>query len=207
MRLTQQQLDHFKYRLKNDDTLKAQMTSITSYLAASEYQVIQLMVHNNIWQGSVPPNPGTTGNVEFGLVPYWTYNPPSAIQHMINDSTIFKFIWDDAIEALVPKPQIDHTNYDALISMATSTGVVGADGTIFGESTYEQLDSGWFYAVLDYFTTVIFPLEVLPFPGDTPPQPQPISLSGSSAERVKIVLLGDWGTGLYTNGPAKTIMD
>ncbi len=51
---------------------------LVQFLEASEYMLAQLMMQNKIWVGNPPKNPGGSGEIEFGLIPYWVHNPPSS---------------------------------------------------------------------------------------------------------------------------------
>jgi hypothetical protein len=55
------------------------------FLAASESPLIQMIVHANIWSGTVPPTParGVKGEAVFGVLPYGIQNLPQALITLI----------------------------------------------------------------------------------------------------------------------------
>lgn len=73
------QTTDLKQRLENDLTLKFSLFQTIKFLEASEYALIQLMIDNKIWIGPVPDNPGGSGDIEWGLIPFWVHNPPPSI--------------------------------------------------------------------------------------------------------------------------------
>src|ERR1700722_3807310 len=84
--VTAAQLSAMKQRVQADPKLAAMFSSLNTFLQASEYEVIEMMVHANIWSPPAPKNPGGSGSVEFGLFDYWRNNPgkspPGNSSHM-----------------------------------------------------------------------------------------------------------------------------
>lgn len=188
-------------------TIPSVTTSIfdlITYLEASQYELIQLMVANGIWQGTVPPDPGGDGAMELGLVPYWIKNPPPEILAYIDSNVILKGVWT-ILTILIPD-KFSTENYNALKTAAETTGVVADDGTIFGESTYEQMDPNWLWAYVNYLV-VKYADDRAPFHTLPPAQVTPIQLTGATAGQVKIAIVGDWGTGPFTNGSSQDVMN
>src|SRR5262245_34420220 len=83
----------FIRRFKTDLGVTQDVLALIQYLEASQYDLIQMAVHDNVWIGPVPPNPGGEGSIEFGLVPYWIANPPAFVQDYINQYPVLKDIW------------------------------------------------------------------------------------------------------------------
>ncbi|MBI4852988.1 MAG: metallophosphoesterase [Acidobacteria bacterium] len=194
----EQPLDKLEEQLKSDEPLqlslrdsaeKLHVLGFVSFLQASEYELIEVMIHNNIWIGSPPVDPGGSGEVMYGLFLYWIHNPPNFIQKLLDEHKIFKAIWD-VFQSLAPT-QISTENYNALLNAVKTMGVVAMNGSIFGLNFYESLDANWLWAAIDYMISTISHNRV-PFSTTNVP---PISLVGSRPQRVKIALLGDWGTG------------
>ncbi len=180
------------------------ISDLMEFLEASEYQLIQLMVANKIWTGSVPAKPSDEGDLEFGIVPYWVNNPPELVKKILADlPAVFRWIWNHVLAGALPT-HIDLTNYHALLKGVEGAGLVGPDGTIYGEKTYEQLDGNWAYSLVDYLYSVHGPDGKAPF--KSPPHITPISLEGKSADQVTIAVLGDWGTGPYSDNPSVEVM-
>jgi hypothetical protein len=192
----------FIRRFKSDSDFAASVMADSNFLEASQYELIQLMVKNNIWQGAVPLDPGGTGEIEFSLVPYWLANPPAFIRDILDMNIFLQDIWN-TLSNMAPN-QISGANYQALLSAATKQGIVADDGTIFGESTYEQMDWLWITSLMNYLLVKYDTNKRAPF-NMTPAAA--IQLSGAVQGQVKIALVGDWGTGQYPTGPAQIIID
>lgn len=203
MNITFQSVNNLKLRLQNDLKLKSSVAEIIDFLEDSEYLLIQLMVDNNIWSGAVPPPPSPTneGHIEFGLAAYWVNNPPLFIQAFLDSNPLFFIAWK-AVEHALPT-RIDPANYNNLLSAAEGQGIVTADGTIFGRGIYEQLDPKWAWSFLDY----LFVKTTGDRAAFSSTQVQPLTLSGSQPNQVKIALVGDWGTGTYSTGQAVDVMN
>jgi hypothetical protein len=193
------QTTDLKQRLENDLTLKFSLFQTIKFLEASEYALIQLMIDNKIWIGPVPDNPGGSGDIEWGLIPFWVHNPPPSILAYIESNDILKDAWK-VLEVLLPA-RLDTANYNALVNQVEHGGLVAADGTIFGDGQYEQLDPRWLFSLADYLIVVTVG-DVAPFSNK---QVLPIPLKDNQGQ-VKIALVGDWGTGQFTDGGAITIM-
>jgi hypothetical protein len=195
---TAEQLSAIKARVHADPRLGWIFSSLTDFLQASEYEVIEMMVHNGVWSGAVPanPNPGVSGSVEFGLFDYWLNNP--------GDDPLLKDIaWLWKLTVGLPVTLINATNYNNLKQAVQpgQPGLVAFDGTWFSESTYAGVDPVWTAAFVAYVYTYS--------DGDFAPfahEPAIVTLSGASPSQVTIALVGDWGTGNYTNGPAASVM-
>lgn len=189
MKLETAQAREIRKRLAYDPGLLASTQSLVQFLEASEYLLIQLMVQNKLWIGQVPPNPGGSGELEFGIVPYMVHNPPQFIADFLADHESARYLWH-LIELLLPT-HIDAANYDALIAAVEGGGLVGADGTIYGEATYEQLDPNWLWGAVNYLVSY-YGGDIVPF---STASVSPIALTGATADQVVIALVGDWGTG------------
>jgi len=203
--VTAAQLSAMKERVRANPRLSAMFGSLTLYLEASEYEVIQMMVNGGVWSGPVPAPPGGSGSVEFGLFDYWLNNPGDSYPLQL-----LVWLWKELIGPL-PVTQIDAQNYQNLWNAVQpgQPGLVAADGTWFSESTYGGLDPLWAVAFVDYVWTYTDTEEyVAPF-AQNPPT---VTLSGAANSQVTIGLVGDWGTGTYAlgqnpSGPAQSVMD
>jgi hypothetical protein len=203
MKVTLSNIIKLKLRLQNDLDLRKSLVEIIDFLEDSEYLLVQLMLDNNIWTGTVPPPPSPTneGHIEFGLIPYWVNHPPAVIKAFLDINPLFYLAWK-AVELALPA-NIDPTNYDNLVSAAEGQGIVTEDGTIFGLGTYEQLDPNWVWSLVDY----LFVKATDDRAQFSTTQVQPITLSGSQPNQVTIALVGDWGTGVYSDGQAVNVMN
>ncbi|MCG8530140.1 MAG: metallophosphoesterase, partial [Desulfovibrionales bacterium] len=178
---------------------------LVKYLQESEQQVIELIEY---LQGNIPKYT-PKGDIDFGLVLHWLEYPPPDIQRILNGTSdidkTFAFIWN-AIAAAAPKSKITQAQYAFLeCEIQKQGGVPGPDGTLFGYGKYEQMDTGWAWAVVNFGLNEIFGARTS-FGGS--PYNQPIS--NVDKDTVRIAIIGDWGTGTWddygTQGPAVEIM-
>lgn len=192
--------EYSEIRMTPDDVI-SELHKFVILLEASQYQVIQMMVANNIWIGAVPPKPEGEGELELGLLPRWIAYPPDFITEFLDAHSWVKFLWG-VLSDLVPN-KIDNLNYQALWTTSKKVGVVASDGTLYGENKYEQLDPGWVWSAIDYL--------IVHFGGDrvdfSDKQVVPIEIKGSSPDKVTIAMLGDWGTGPFKTGAAIEIIN
>jgi hypothetical protein len=199
MQFTSEELTAMKKRLQASPRLSRMFSSLNAFVEASEYDIIQLMVQNNIWIGTVPsdPQPNMTGNAELGLFDYWLNNPDGPVM------TYLAILWGRICGGL-PKTQIDAANYAALKTAVAvgQPGLIAADGTWISENTYGALEPLWAIAVGSYRVTYAN--------GDLAPftqTPATVALQGASDSQVVIALVGDWGTGNADGYPAASVMN
>lgn len=197
-RLTEADLVRMKRRVQGDPSVAGMFSSLNTYLQASEYQVILMMVNARVWSGPVPNNPGGNGTAEFGTLDYDLNNPGSSV--ILQD---LQKVWKFVVGSL-PVTRMNATNYANLqAAMAPGKpGLVANDGTWFSQSTYGTGDPGWLEAAAEYLYNYATGTFFAPFPVRVPT----VTLKGASPSQVKIALFGDWGTGSYTNGPAASVM-
>jgi hypothetical protein len=195
--LSEADLIRMKARALADPKVAGMFSFLNTYLQASEYQVIEMMVNARVWSGPIPKDPGGRGAAEFGTLDYDLNNPGS--DKILQD---LAWAWKIVVGSL-PVTQINATNYANLqAAMAPGKpGLVASDGTWFSNSTYGTGDPGWTLAAAEYFyhylNSSFAPFSV---------KSQPITLKGASPSQVRIALFADWGTGNYTNGPAASVM-
>jgi len=196
--LTEADLIQMKARALADPRTAGMFSFLNSYLQASEYQVIEMMVNAKVWSGPVPPNPGGNGEAQFGTLDYDLNNPGSSVT-LQDLARVWKFVVGS-----LPVTQISATNYANLqAAMAPGKpGLVAADGTWFSKSKYGTGDPGWLEFPIEYFYHY-FGGNFASFPVKS----QIVTLKGASPSQVTIALFGDWGTGNYPNGPAASVMN
>lgn len=204
--------------------LPKDLADFFKFLQESEAQALALIAYVND-PTRTPPVVPPQGDVEVGFVLYWIHYPPPKFSAWLNE----KGILQDAVRVLfdglrkdAPPTRITPTAYNNLMGKIDHYGVPWDDGTLFGFHHYEQLDEDWIYAAINYAINVKFPDLIAPFPTGkpvtTPPtNPAPIPLTrkdGNTSLDPVIGIVGDWGTGYYTedkeNGgidcPAKRVM-
>jgi len=140
------------------------------------------------------------GYVEFGPILHWLNYPEK--KWKFTADTIIAIL--DIVEGeKLPASKISLALYQKIKKQAKTAGVVASDGTIYGESKYEQLDTGWLTALFYFLYYRMYPDKAHPF-GRTPRVAQ---LSSNQGE-TRIAIVGDWGTGSFgaNAGPAVAVM-
>ncbi len=182
---------------------------VFAFLVESEQQMLLLIQYIN--DPSKPPSVPDQGDVEFGFVLYWIHNPPATILAYLAAHPLLKFVYD-VLLATAPPTQITTAEYEQLIAELGDYGEPWDDGTLYGRKyQYQQLDSRWMLAALNYAVNVIDPDLIHDFPNN---QPAVIALTrkdGTDADPV-IGIVGDWGTGYFPDEggaqcPAQRVMD
>lgn len=144
-----------------------------AYLQASETKLVQLM--NN--QHPSDTQPGAT---QYGMALY------------ILDSThpVLRRLLD------FPKTQITLDMLKSWDDEVSGAGVIDYDGTMISTAKFGDLDAAWVTALIFYIALKLGVREVsswAPF-GTTP------AIINSTDDTVKIAIVGDWGTGSWTDG-------
>lgn len=125
--------------------------------------------------GVEPPPSLSDYSVEFGLILYWL------------DTDFDGTAWG------LPPTKITTTEYNAWkTEVEGGPGVVAWDGTLIGDGTWETFDYGWAIAGMDYLLVKYGELTQPPF------GTSPVTISAN--ENTTIALVGDWGTGSWTDG-------
>ena len=195
--VTNAHLAQMERGVRADFTLRLMFNAINSFLEASEYEVIEMMVKSKVWTGPAPVDPGGSGNVEFGMVPY-LLNHPGNNRFLIT----IKRMWPHVVGKL-PRTRIDDHNFQALKNAVApgQQGLVAADGTWYSEGKYGQLDAGWLEAAFDYMVT--YSTKIL---ARFAQKPATVALSGAVPSQVTLALVGDWGTGHFRDSSASSVM-
>lgn len=208
MKSLKKRFEELEERLKAlDHRLKSKLKGkIYPMLVASECHLIQAYEHSMSGSGTPVPNIPCSpigGYVELGPVLHWL-NYPSAEW---KDTVAFIVKVLEAIEeAPLPQSKIDPALYEKMRAQAEGEGIVARDGTIYGEHTYEQLDKGWLLSLFYFVYYEVLRHKVHPFV--EAPHYKPIPLAPGAENRVKVAIVGDWGTGQYgdNGGPALAVI-
>ncbi|MFA6161840.1 MAG: metallophosphoesterase [Methylobacter sp.] len=178
--------------------------SLITTLVNSENMVRQMIAQ---MQGKpVPDLPTEGGHLEYGLMLYWLDNPPTLPPEFNDVVRAWKII---ALIAAVygANTKISTADYNELLAKATSTGVAGADGTLYAPPPYAAFDPYWIMAPIYYYFNIEFPESIHTF-GTNPAN---INIS-SSKPNISVAIIGDWGTGTYGtdfggHGPAVAVIN
>ena len=173
-----------------------------SELIAEEFPDIAASLRENL--GEVDEDADQYAESELGFFIYYLRNQPELIQENLGDNVaVTQAI--NLLSGVLPEPflMVDQTN---LLFSGTATDPrrkvwVSGDGTVWGTAQYEQLDTGWFKAVVNLIDTLWHQSFVKPFP--TRSGFNPVQLEANAQGSVKISIIGDWGGG---NDLAKEVM-
>ena len=167
---------------------------IFAFLVASENQMLVLIQYIN--DPSKVPQVPTQGDVEFGFVLYWIHNPPAQILAYFDEHPLLKFVYE-VLAAVAPPTKITTAEYDQLMADLGAYGLPWDDGTLYGDKyKYQQLDSDWMLAALNYAANVLDPDWVHPLPDNATAIIALCRKDGTGADPV-IGIVGDWGTGYF----------
>ncbi len=188
----------------------ADIEAFVAYLQHSEKLLINAIEHAQ-GQPLQYPEP-ESGEAEFGWLPYLfehAKDPDStdplilAFQAKLSEYTgKYAHLLESVLEVIgiLATPQISSAQWLYLEDNMDQSKIIANDGTIVGDSLYEDLDSGWLYVPLNYIVNLAFPSDIASFtpPGGAKPFNQSI---GGSATSIKVAIIGDWGTGDYEASP------
>ena len=189
--------------LLNDKSIESDIKAILDFLPACEYELILFMNAQHVWQGILPPPPKGfkpgEGNAELGVYLYWLNNPellhPEKLT--IKEQEIFWAIVA-ALDLLLSESQMTAVNYNFF----STNELIYTDGLVLSTTIkYAAYDQGWGIAFFNLIQSIIYNLW---WSGDNfpPTAPPTITLKGAG-KKIKLALLGDWGTGDTT---AKNVM-
>ena len=193
---TQQKIEMFRKQLEITESICDDIIEILDFLPYCEWDLISFMISNNLWIGAKPtPPPGPRPehtSVDFGLFPYWINNPD-----LITNATVKRDVikYHKFLTTLVPS-QMTLENYKRLTITDKSKIIIYSDGSVLNTEAYATYDQGWFAAFYNLLQTVLgdnwYNKGTFPMP---PVLPSKIPLSGSTANKVTIAMMGDWGAG------------
>src|SRR5574341_1039928 len=150
------------------------------------------------------------GSSQFAFVLYWVKYEPAMLQQLVAAMPeVVQKLWALVAEFIQTEYPTSITQAEYAWAQDQPGGIVAPDGTILGSGTYQDFDTGWVWALLNYLTNVADPGRVAPFtpPGGLAPFTQPLQTNGGQA---RIALVGDWGTGEFDSGggydPAASVM-
>jgi len=188
------------------NNILAKILDLIVYLQSSEKLLIIAIERSQ----EVPPTfiAPKSGRAEFGWLPY-------LFKHASDTGTsdplvkelqaVLKVVFGQYasilekilhVFGLLIIPQITQEQWNYLEDNLGSHNIIAGDGTIVGDSLYEDMDKGWLYAPANYLFNLTFPGDIANF---NPPAPAiayngPI---GGGADSIKIAIIGDWGTGNF----------
>lgn len=208
-----QQLESIKREVNASfdvSTILQKLIALITYLQESE-QLLIIAIEKAQGKPLTYTAP-KSGRAEFGWLPYLfkhasdsgTSDPlvkemQAALKKVFGKyaSTLEKIL---TIFGYLIIPQITQEQWQYLEDNLGNHNIIAGDGTIVGDSQYEDLDKGWLYAPANYLFNLVFPSDIADF---TPPAPAtayngPI---GNGADSIKVAIIGDWGTGEFEASP------
>ncbi len=135
------------------------------------------------------PRPDTDidGNIELGIVPFWTKNPDKIHYDKDIPQLFTRFLELLQKYDVIPEPTITDADYKLLRAAAIKGTAIGPDGTSWGIHPFEQLDYRWLEAPINALLVKLH-YGKYPFP-TTPAHLQ------FGAGKTLFAVTGDWGTG------------
>jgi Calcineurin-like phosphoesterase len=164
--------------------VRADISRLGSYLQASETKLIRLM--NNEHPSDTEP-----GSTQYGLALYILDKTHPVLRRLLN----------------FPETQITDAMLSQWKTEIEGAGAIDYDGSMITRSKFGNLDAGWVTSLIYYIALKLDVREVSSWAqfGTTPAT---ISVTSGT---VKIALIGDWGTGDWTDGavvcPALEVID
>lgn len=158
------------------------------------------------------------GHGELAFVLYYLHHPPAQLRAEIDATPALRQVWD-AMEAVAAESSFDPASLAQLAASLPAGGMVRCNkwGDIYGLGQYEQLDPRWAWTLKN---TVLNHLPRWMGAGFGIAEfvradwSEPLPLQAGADGRVRIAILGDWGSGTYAlpglpdpDGPACAVMD
>lgn len=170
-------------RLKGDG---GELAELGKLLKRNETMLMQQLEESKTGAGNGGTSTLQAGHVEFGMALAAIESMHPELARMLG----------------MPSASLTQTHMDSAMA-GIAGGIVLSDGTIVGTATYEELDTGWAYAPLNYMRYLIEPSKMAKFRTGNVVVPAP------STARVSVY--GDWGTGYFADGnlqsPAQMVME
>src|SRR5215813_7804009 len=153
--------------------VRDEINRLGSYLQASETKLIRLMNNQR-------PSDSEPGATQYGMGLYLLDKTHPFLRRLLD----------------FPKTQITIDTLKAWDDDVRGPGVIDYDGTTISTGKFGDLDAGWVTALIFYIALKVGVKEVsslAPF-GTTP------AIITNTDDTVKIAIVGDWGTGPWTDG-------
>ncbi len=158
------------------------------------------------------------GHGELAFMLYFLHNPPPALRAEIDALPALRVVWDALAAAAAPSPFTPDSFNSLAASLPAGTMVTCNEwGDIYGRNKYEQLDAGWAWTLKNDLMNHLPKwmgkgYGIADFVRHD--WTQPVALQPGSDGKVRIAIIGDWGSGKYKlngladkDGPACAVMD
>jgi hypothetical protein len=186
-------------------------------LAELERQHMGASAHLNALQAQQPTE-AWDGHGELAFLLYHLHNPPPELRAEIDAIPALKLVWD-ALAQVAPQPAFTPSQFQSLQqTLAQGTDVhCNKWGDIYGAGPYEQLDIGWAWTLKNDLMNHLpkwlgHGCGIRKFVQQS--WSQPVALQPGADGKVRIAVIGDWGSGAYKlsglanpQGPALAVMD
>jgi hypothetical protein len=155
------------------DDARDDINRLGAYLQASETKLIRLMNNER-------PSDSDPGATQYGMGLYLLDNTHPVLRRLLD----------------FPKTQITLDMLKDWDEDVRGAGVIDYDGTMISTGKFGDLDAGWITALIFYIALKLGVREVSSWAvfGTTP------AIITSTDDTVKIAIVGDWGTGPWTDG-------
>lgn len=153
-----------------------------------------------------PPVPESDeADGEFAFVLYWLHNTPDDVQAVIDGDERLSQLWP-ALVAAAPLAAFTPEEFSGLCEEieASDEVWVTSGGNIVSLKKYEMLDYRWLWALVNYIYTWLWDDKVKNI---GTPDSSPIPLKANDNGKVRIAIIGDWGTGPYSVAGVQPAVD
>lgn len=137
----------------------------------------------------VRPDLNSTGDPEYGLVPYWARHPKSIPGYEGIPEIVLEMIGLLDRYGLIPQPTITPQEYDILLKASKAGTAIGPSGASWSPGAYHQLDYNWLRSPVNALLTR-YSFGKADF-GQNWPAILPLPDG-----KLRFALAGDWGTGV-----------
>jgi len=153
--------------------VRDEINRLGTYLQASETKLIRLMNNQR-------PSDSEPGATQYGMGLYLLDKTHPVLRRLLD----------------FPKTQITVDMLQDWDADVRGAGVIDSDGTMISTSKFGDLDAGWITALIFYIALKVGVREVSSWAtfGTTP------AVITNTDATVKIAIVGDWGTGPWTDG-------
>jgi len=163
-------------------------------------------------------SPPWTGDGELAFLLYYLHHPPAELRAEIDSLPELKLVWDSMAAVAAPSP-FTPESFAGLSAALPAAAIVKCNewGDVYGSGTYEQLDKGWAWTLKNDLMNHISKrfgkgYGIADFARRD--WKKPVALQPGSEGKVRIAIIGDWGSGKYKlngldgkSGPACAVMD
>lgn len=184
------------------------LREVWEYLRISELMMLDVL------EGR-PENPvhAGKGDPELGHFLFNLHYPHPKLLALAGGDAVAQAAWSLASHANKPASTIAPDYFDKLRAESAAWPIVRGNGTLWGFDQYESLDSRWVHALVNLAITLVHERHdfgTTPCTRAlTPSKGTPVKGKPGEDKKIRLGIVGDWGTGIYGEGkgPAAAVME